>query len=92
MARKLLIRDVTLRDGQQSLFATRMQQAQIDRVLPIYKEANYHTATRLQAVQKGLAARHVRIEQRSVLLTYVSSESRSATSQMSLFQKPATFL
>lgn len=42
MARKLLIRDVTLRDGQQSLFATRMTQAQIERVLPIYKEAGFY--------------------------------------------------
>ena len=37
MIRKLLIRDLTLRDGQQSAFATRMSQAQIDRVLPYYK-------------------------------------------------------
>jgi pyruvate/oxaloacetate carboxyltransferase len=42
MTRKLLIRDVTLRDGQQSLFATRMNQAQVDRVLPIYKEAGFY--------------------------------------------------
>lgn len=42
MSRKLLIRDVTLRDGQQSLFATRMKQAQVDRVLPIYKEAGFY--------------------------------------------------
>ena len=42
MNKKLLIRDVTLRDGQQSLFATRMQQAQIERVLPIYKEAGFY--------------------------------------------------
>lgn len=42
MTRKLLIRDVTLRDGQQSLFATRMKQAQIERVLPIYKEAGFY--------------------------------------------------
>jgi pyruvate/oxaloacetate carboxyltransferase len=42
MTRKLLIRDVTLRDGQQSLFATRMHQAQIERVLPIYKEAGFY--------------------------------------------------
>ena len=42
MARKLLIRDLTLRDGQQSLFATRMNQQQIDRVLPFYKEANFY--------------------------------------------------
>lgn len=42
MTRKLLIRDVTLRDGQQSLFATRMKQAQIDRVLPIFKEAGFY--------------------------------------------------
>lgn len=39
---KLLIRDLTLRDGQQSLFATRMTQAQIDRVLPFYKDANFY--------------------------------------------------
>lgn len=42
MARKLLIRDLTLRDGQQSAFATRMNQDQIDRVLPFYKEANFY--------------------------------------------------
>jgi len=42
MTRKLLIRDVTMRDGQQSLFATRMKQAQIDRILPIYKEAGFY--------------------------------------------------
>jgi len=40
--RKLLIRDLTLRDGQQSLFATRMNQEQIDRVLPFYKEAGFY--------------------------------------------------
>ncbi|MGV8090946.1 MAG: hypothetical protein AB2L24_03635 [Mangrovibacterium sp.] len=42
MNRKLLIRDVTLRDGQQSLFATRMKQVQIERVLPVYKEAGFY--------------------------------------------------
>jgi pyruvate/oxaloacetate carboxyltransferase len=42
MAGKLLIRDVTLRDGQQSLFATRMKQSQIDRVLPFYKDAGFY--------------------------------------------------
>ena len=42
MSGKLLIRDLTLRDGQQSLFATRMRQAQIDRVLPHYKIANFY--------------------------------------------------
>ena len=42
MPKKLLIRDLTLRDGQQSSFATRMSQAQIDRVLPFYKEANFY--------------------------------------------------
>ncbi|HON19234.1 MAG TPA: carboxylase [Salinivirgaceae bacterium] len=41
MNKKLKIRDLTLRDGQQSLFATRMNQAQIDRVLPLFKEANF---------------------------------------------------
>ena len=42
MSKKLLIRDLTLRDGQQSLFATRMRQAQIDRVLPFYKDAHFY--------------------------------------------------
>lgn len=42
MARKILIRDLTLRDGQQSSFATRMTQAQVDRVLPFYKDANFY--------------------------------------------------
>ncbi len=38
----LKIRDLTLRDGQQSAFATRMTQAQIDRVLPFYKDAKFY--------------------------------------------------
>lgn len=42
MARKLKIRDLTLRDGQQSSFATRMNQSQVDRVLPFYKDANFY--------------------------------------------------
>ena len=42
MTRKLLIRDLTLRDGQQSSFATRMNQKQIDRVLPFYKDAKFY--------------------------------------------------
>ena len=42
MTRKILIRDLTLRDGQQSQFATRMTQAQVDRVLPHYKSAGFY--------------------------------------------------
>ena len=42
MQQKLFIRDLTLRDGQQSSFATRMKQAQIDRVLPYYKDAGFY--------------------------------------------------
>ncbi len=42
MKRKLLIRDLTLRDGQQSAFATRMNQSQVDKVLPFYKDANFY--------------------------------------------------
>jgi pyruvate/oxaloacetate carboxyltransferase len=42
MKSKLLIRDVTLRDGQQSLFATRMTQKQVDRVLPLFKDAQFY--------------------------------------------------
>jgi pyruvate/oxaloacetate carboxyltransferase len=42
MKKKLLIRDLTLRDGHQSLFATRMSQEQVDRVLPFYKKANFY--------------------------------------------------
>jgi len=40
--RKLLVRDLTLRDGQQSLFATRMPQAEIEKVLHLYKKANFY--------------------------------------------------
>ena len=42
MKRILKIRDLTLRDGQQSQFATRMSQAQVDKVLPYYKEAHFY--------------------------------------------------
>lgn len=42
MTRKILIRDLTLRDGQQSQFATRMNQAQVERVLPFYKSAGFY--------------------------------------------------
>lgn len=40
--RKLQIRDLTLRDGQQSLFATRMKQECIDRLLPLYENAGFY--------------------------------------------------
>ena len=42
MTKKLLIRDLTLRDGQQSSFATRMNQQQVDRVLPYNKNAGFY--------------------------------------------------
>jgi pyruvate/oxaloacetate carboxyltransferase len=42
MNKKIKIRDLTLRDGQQSLFATRMTQAQTDRVLPLFREAGFY--------------------------------------------------
>jgi pyruvate/oxaloacetate carboxyltransferase len=42
MNKTLKIRDLTLRDGQQSLFATRMNQNQVDRVLAYYKEAGFY--------------------------------------------------
>ena len=42
MSTKLLIRDLTLRDGQQSAFATRMNQNQVDRVLDYYKDAGFY--------------------------------------------------
>lgn len=38
----LKIRDLTLRDGQQSLFATRMSQQTIDRLLPYYEDAHFY--------------------------------------------------
>ena len=40
--RKLKIRDLTMRDGQQSLFATRMSQSTIDRLLPLYENAGFY--------------------------------------------------
>ena len=42
MAKTLKIRDLSLRDGQQSSFATRMTQAQIERCLPFYKDAHFY--------------------------------------------------
>jgi pyruvate/oxaloacetate carboxyltransferase len=42
MSKKIKVRDLTLRDGQQSKFATRMRQDQVDRVLPYYREANFY--------------------------------------------------
>ena len=42
MVQKLFIRDLTLRDGQQSSFARRMKQSQIDRVMPYYKDAGFY--------------------------------------------------
>ncbi|HNX97039.1 MAG TPA: carboxylase [Candidatus Aminicenantes bacterium] len=42
MGKTLKIRDLTLRDGQQSAFATRMTQAQVDRVLPYYRQAGFY--------------------------------------------------
>ena len=41
MAKSLKIRDLSLRDGQQSSFATRMTQEQINRCLPYYKDAGF---------------------------------------------------
>lgn len=40
--KKLKIRDLTLRDGQQSLFATRMPQKDIDVLLPMYEDAGFY--------------------------------------------------
>ena len=40
--RKLKIRDLTLRDGQQSLFATRLSQGEIDKLLPYYQNAGFY--------------------------------------------------
>ena len=42
MAKVLKIRDLSLRDGQQSSFATRMTQEQINRCLPYYKDAGFY--------------------------------------------------
>ncbi len=39
---KLKIRDLTLRDGQQSLFATRLDQKNIDLLLPLYVDAGFY--------------------------------------------------
>lgn len=42
MGKVLKIRDLTLRDGQQSLFATRLRQENIDRLLPLYRKAGFY--------------------------------------------------
>ena len=40
--KKLRFRDLTLRDGQQSLFATRLSQNVIDGLLPLYEHAGFY--------------------------------------------------
>ena len=42
MSKVLRVRDLTLRDGQQSLFATRLKQEYIDRLLPLYRDAKFY--------------------------------------------------
>ena len=42
MQKKLRFRDLTLRDGQQSLFATRLSQGEIDKLLPYYENAGFY--------------------------------------------------
>ena len=42
MTKKLKIRDLTFRDGQQSLFATRLSQESINKLLPYYLDAGYY--------------------------------------------------
>lgn len=42
--KKIKVRDLTLRDGQQSQFATRMTQNQINRVLNDYAKTNFYAA------------------------------------------------
>ena len=42
MTKKLKIRDLTLRDGQQSLFATRLKQENVDKLLPLYRDAKFY--------------------------------------------------
>ncbi len=42
MNKHIKVRDLTLRDGQQSLFATRMPQSEVDRVLPLFKNAGFY--------------------------------------------------
>lgn len=42
MTKVLKIRDLTLRDGQQSLFATRMKQENVDKLLPLYRNAGFY--------------------------------------------------
>lgn len=42
MRKMLKVRDVTLRDGQQSLFATRMTQDHIEPLLPLFRDAGFY--------------------------------------------------
>ncbi|MCD4657386.1 MAG: carboxylase, partial [Planctomycetes bacterium] len=42
--KKVKIRDLTLRDGQQSLFATRMPISQIRQIVPILKDSGFYAA------------------------------------------------
>ena len=42
MAKALKIRDITLRDGQQSLFSSRLRQETVEEILPLYKGAGFY--------------------------------------------------
>lgn len=44
MAKALKIRDITLRDGQQSLFSSRLRQETVEQILPLYRESGFYIA------------------------------------------------
>ena len=57
--RKLKLRDLTLRDGQQSLFATRLSQAEIDKLLPYYENAGFYIMEVLGGAIPGSVMRYL---------------------------------
>lgn len=42
MKKQIKVRDLTLRDGQQSLFATRMKESQVDETLGLFSKAGFY--------------------------------------------------
>ena len=66
MARKLKIRDLTLRDGHQSLFATRLQSKHVEQVIEDYcqtlTEDEFKTFCHLSEARQSTIAQKWRIE------------------------------
>ena len=70
MAKKLKIRDLTLRDGHQSLFATRLQSKHVEQVIEDYKDG--------QALKFKIKQQFLGIDKMHMYDIYAPMESKDA--------------